>query len=136
MSIKKQFTLGAAERLKSRKLIERLFNERKSFHVGPFRVLYLFLEENTTRLQAGFSVSSKNFKRAVDRNRIKRLMKEGWRLQKNELSATLERKEKHLIVFVIYTSKELPDHQPVQEKLMLIIKKLIAAANEDHSSHT
>lgn len=136
MHPKKQFTLGAAERLKSRKLIEKLFKEGKSVNVTPFRVLYLFLEESKECLQAGFSASSRNFKKAVDRNRIKRLTKEAWRLQKNEVEALLEKTGKHLIVFVIYTGKELPEHILVQQKMKLIIQKLVTLTNENAASHT
>jgi ribonuclease P protein component len=81
-----QFTLGKEERLKSRKLIERLFSERKSFAITPFRVYWLTgekvfeasprtkaLQEPTAAIyvQCGFGASIKNFKKAVDRNRIK-----------------------------------------------------------------
>ena len=72
----KQFTLGKNERLKSRKQIEQLFDSGKSFTIFPFKVYY-FLSPLTTqdsRLTTffGVGVSGKNFKKAVDRNRIKR----------------------------------------------------------------
>lgn len=133
---KKQFTLGKTERLKSRKLIEMLFREGKSFNIFPFRVLYYFLEENSTSLQAGFSASSRNFKKAVDRNRIKRLTKEAWRLQKNELAATLEKNGKKLILFFIYIGKELPDHKTVYEKMTLITQRLITLTDANNTAHT
>ncbi|HJU46414.1 MAG TPA: ribonuclease P protein component [Chitinophagaceae bacterium] len=136
MSTQKQFTLGATERLKSRKLIERLFKEGKSFSVSPFRVLYLFLEENSSCLQAGFSASSRNFKKATARNRIKRLTKEAYRLQKNDLSATLEKNSKRLIIFFIYTGKEVPDYKTAEEKMALALQKLITFTHENHSAHT
>ena len=59
-------------------------------------------------LQAGFAAGSRNFKTAVDRNRIKRLIKEAWRLQKNELKEQLKKQNRKLNVFFIYTGKELP----------------------------
>ncbi|MES1226963.1 MAG: ribonuclease P protein component, partial [Bacteroidota bacterium] len=80
----KQFTLGKKERLKSRKSIEQLFNEGKSFAVSPCRVFYMILPFNATStsfiVQFGAGVSTKNFKKAVDRNRIKRLVREAYRL--------------------------------------------------------
>lgn len=136
MSTQKQFSLGATERLKSRKLIEALFKEGKIINIFPFRTLYMFLEENSVHLQAGFSASSRNFKKATDRNRIKRLTKEAYRLQKNDLTAALEKHNKHLIVFFIYTGKELPDYQTVKEKMQLILQQLITLTDESYPAHT
>lgn len=136
MSEQQRFTLGKTERLKSRKLIERLFKEGKSINIFPFRVLYLFPEENIRCLQAGFSASSRNFKKATDRNRIRRLTKEAYRLQKNDLSAILEKNSKHLIVFFIYTGKELPDYKTTEEKMALVLQKLITFTHENTSAHT
>ncbi|MEO5561833.1 MAG: ribonuclease P protein component [Chitinophagaceae bacterium] len=117
----KQFTLGKKERLKSRKTIEQLFTGGKSFAVNPFRVYYLFDTTAVASLQFGAGVSSKHFKKAVDRNRVKRLMKEAWRLQKNPLSTLIKEQNKHLSVFFIYTGKELPDYKDVHEKTGKII---------------
>ena len=121
----KKFTLGKNDRLKRRKIIEQLFKEGKSFSVFPYRILYLYLDVHHQPLQAGFSVSSRNFKKAVDRNRIKRLTKEAYRLQKNGLQQMLTDENKHLVLFFIYTGKELPDFKTALEKTGLILNKLI-----------
>ena len=120
----KKFTLGKTDRLKRRKIIEQLFKEGKCFSVFPYRILYLYLDVHHQPLQAGFSVSSRNFKKAVDRNRIKRLTKEAYRLQKNELQQMLTTENKHLVLFFIYTGKELPDFKTALEKTGLILNKL------------
>jgi ribonuclease P protein component len=70
-------------------------------------------------------VSSKNFKKAVDRNRIKRLMRESYRLQKNELLDKLAAGSKSLIIFFIYTGKEVPDLATVHGKMSTAIKALV-----------
>ena len=83
-----RYTLNKDDRLKSRKAIEYLFKEGKSFSIFPLRVLYTInaaSEKPTNNLRAGFSVSTRNFKKAVDRNRIKRLLREAYRLQKHLL---------------------------------------------------
>lgn len=127
----KQFTLGKNERLKSRKQIEHLFSEGEKFAVTPFRIFYLFngqpeKDNMQNLLHFGVGVSAKNFKKAVDRNRIKRLMREAWRLQKNELKEKLVSSGKRLNIFFIYTGKELPDYNIVFNKTGTVIKKIIA----------
>jgi ribonuclease P protein component len=122
--VSKEYTLGKSERLKSRKIIEQLFSEGKSFAFTPFRVYYLFSDSATVSLQFGAGVSTKNFKKAVDRNRIKRLTREGWRLQKKVLNELTEEQNKPLSVFLIYTGKELPVYKEVLEKTGKIIDKL------------
>ena len=79
-----KFTLGKKERLKSKKLIEKLYAEGKSIKVFPFRMVFLQVQHTSDfPFQVGFSVPKRNFKLAVSRNRIKRLMRETYRLQKN-----------------------------------------------------
>ncbi|HEV8285427.1 MAG TPA: ribonuclease P protein component [Chitinophagaceae bacterium] len=135
----KQFTLGKNERLKSRKLIEQLFNEGKTISAFPFRVYYMFYPRTTTHssftIQFGAGVSGKNFRKAVDRNRIKRLTREAYRLQKHELQEVLKANKKQLNVFFIYTAKELPDFDMVSKKLGVILNKLIKIINETNSSN-
>ncbi len=76
-------TLGKEERLKSRKLIERLYKEGNSVKAFPLRMMFLQTEHTSNfPCQVGVSVPKRNFKLAVDRNRLKRLMRETYRLQK------------------------------------------------------
>jgi ribonuclease P protein component len=130
-----RYTLSKTERLKSRKVIEYLFKEGKAFSVFPLRVFYTtifpvsFITAN--KLQAGFSVSTKNFKKAVDRNRIKRLMREAYRLQKNVLTTQLENSNKKIAFFFIYTGSELPDYKIIYEKIGSSIQRLQKILNED-----
>jgi ribonuclease P protein component len=87
-------------------------------------------------LQAGFGVSGRNFKRAVDRNRIKRLTREAYRLQKQILQDALAMNKIPLALFFIYTGKDLPDYKLVFEKMTLIIQKLSRLVNENNSPNT
>ena len=126
---------GKTEKLKSRKLIEELFASGKSQNIFPIRVSYKFLplqDNEKAGLQVGVSISKRNFKRAVDRNRIKRLLREAYRLQKNELIELLEEKKKKGYVFFIYSDKQLPEYSTVfstMTKCLEILKRK-AAINE------
>ena len=123
----KQFTLGKKERLKSRKQIEQLFDNGQRFSISTLRIFYSFQNCPATikpQVRAGFVASSRNFKTAVDRNRIKRLIKEAWRLQKNELEKTLHEQSLNLNVFFIYTGRELPPYDEIYSNMKKIILKL------------
>ena len=134
----KQFTLGRQERLKSRKLIEQLFKEGRSLVVFPFRVHYLFRdkEAGAVDVQCGFGASSRQFKKAVDRNRIKRLTREAWRLQRQPLTDALAGGQQQLALFLVYTGKELPDFNTVKEKVAVILNRLTVLIHEKGKNHT
>jgi ribonuclease P protein component len=138
--VRKQFTLGKEERLKSRKQIEQLFDKGKSIVITPFRVYFLIDEmlnaqRSMFNVQFGVGVSTRNFKKAVDRNRIKRLTREAWRLQKNEIAKKAKEAQRKLNVFFIYTGKELPDFKTVKDKVAIALKKLADKIDENISSH-
>jgi ribonuclease P protein component len=139
--VAKRFSLAKGERLKSRKLIDQLFSEGKSFAAAPYRIYYLSIDKEALgrsvfNIQFGVGVSGRNFKKAVDRNRIKRLTREAYRLQKAELKEILSANNRHLNLFVIYTAKELPIFDTVKEKVKLILDRLIKIINENNSSNS
>ena len=120
----KKFTLGKDERLKSRKQIEELFEKGQKFSSGSFRVHFHIDKTAGPLLQFGIGVSNKNFKRAVDRNRIKRLAREAWRLQKNELKEKIATSGNSMNVFLIYTGKTIAAYAEVFVAIQKIIGKL------------
>ena len=138
--VAKEFTLGKAERLKSRKQTEQLFSEGNKITIAPFRIHYSFtIAEKTSlhpivlryrRIKFGVGVGKRNFKKAVDRNRIKRLIREAYRLQKKLLKEKLQEKESRLSVFFIYTGKDLPVYKEVYEKIGKGLDKLRLILNE------
>lgn len=87
-------------------------------------------------LQAGVGVSSRFFKKATDRNRIKRLMRESYRLQKTRLQEELISVDTTLSIFILYTGKEIPDYKHVYEKTGIIISRLIKFVHEKAKPHT
>lgn len=118
-------TLGKKERLKSKKLIERLFEEGKKIKKFPVRLIYLKIDfPKINYAQASFSVPKRNFKKAVDRNRIKRLLKEAYRLEKRKF---FENSSFPFVLMFTYLGKKEPKLSEVQEKIRelftLLVKK-------------
>ena len=105
-------------------MIEHLFSKGRNFSAFPVKVLYDEAVEQDTPLKIGVTVSSRTFKKAVDRNRIKRVMRECCRLQKKTLQQQLTDKEKKRALFFIYTGKTLPDYGVVFEKIGLLLQRL------------
>lgn len=78
-------------------------------------------------VQAGFTASTKRFPHAVDRNRVKRLTRECWRLQKQEFYDAIQQQEqqpRQLLVFFIYTDKKIAPYATLHHKISVILKKL------------
>ncbi len=96
------------ERLNSQKRLQELVTQGHSLYVYPFKVLWLVSEEGRDdfHLQIAFSVPKRKFKRAVHRNRIKRKMREAFRLQKDPFKASLAQVPQTLSILLIYTPKK------------------------------
>ena len=111
-------------------MIQQLFKEGKSFSQFPLRVVYMETERQDSALKAGFTVSTRYFKRAVDRNRVKRLMRESYRLQKNKLLQKLVENKSNLAVFFIYTAAELPKYKEMFEMMGTALERVEGAISE------
>lgn len=108
------------EKLKSQKQIERLFSEGKSIGVYPLRMVYLKSDFNDdTRIKTGVSVSKRNFKKAVDRNRIKRLLREAYRLNKPE---SFNNKSSGFTLMILYISKDESDFILIEKKMKQLLE--------------
>jgi ribonuclease P protein component len=131
----KRFGFGRKEKLKSRKQIEELFLNGKSFSVFPLRVTYQFTCSEIPAVQVGVTAGKKYFKRAVDRNRMKRLMREAYRLQKGHFMELLKEKQQSALLFFMYTGKELTTFVPVKEAMAKCLERLqkLAQPNEANS---
>lgn len=118
-------TFKKEERLSSRKLIEKLAAEGKSFLIHPFKVIALETKlESAYPVQVLMTAPKKKFPRAVDRNRIKRLMREAWRKNKHTLYKALSVQNKNLAVMLVYVSGTLPEYKLTEDKIILILQRL------------
>jgi ribonuclease P protein component len=122
----KTFSYNKTEKLKSRKQMEQLFARGKSFLVFPVKVFYMEMAGETDGpIKVGVGASSKVFKKAVHRNRVKRLLREAYRLNKIPLHEFVEANNKKVAVFMLYIDKTLPQMPQLETKMPLVIDKLI-----------
>lgn len=118
------FSFKKAERLCSKKQIEKLFSEGNSFLFYPLKVVYIDIDfPEPFPAKSAFSVSKKRFKTAVRRNLIKRRMRESYRLNKHLL--TLDDNSSKKAVFFIYIGKEILDFHTIEKAMK---RSLIALA--------
>jgi ribonuclease P protein component len=113
-----------AERLKSRKLIEKIFVDGKNLFKYPIKLVYLEIPQDTFPVYFTSSVSKRIFKKAVDRNRIKRLIREGYRLNKHKLWQPLENKDYSLAIMAIYVGKEELPYHKIEQTILNLMQQL------------
>ncbi|MFT4153404.1 ribonuclease P protein component [Parafilimonas sp.] len=122
----KIFSYNKHEKLKSKKQIDNLFKKGKSFTVFPLKVFFVFADDTQDdAIKTGVGVSSRHFKKAVHRNRVKRLLREAYRTEKLPLHETLGNNEKKLAVFLLFIDKTLPEYSLLKEKMHACIQRLI-----------
>ena len=118
-------TFKKEERLYSKKIINRLFSDGKSFIISPFRVVWLEGEpEMKYPAKVLISVSKKKFKRAVDRNLLKRRTREAYRKNKDSFYKFLNRNSKSCVFALLYISGEQNKYKEIEEKIILILQRL------------
>ncbi|WP_321478785.1 ribonuclease P protein component [uncultured Bacteroides sp.] len=122
-------TLSKPERLNSKIAIEKLFSGgAKSFSSYPLRVVFMEMnkgeQEAPPCLSLLISVPKKRFKRAVDRNRVKRQIREAFRKNKHTLLKLLEEKKLNLSIAVIYLSDDLLSSTEIENKLKLLLVRI------------
>ncbi len=121
------FTYPKNEKLKSTKTIDLLFSEGKSVSKFPLRLVYIPVLDSEEKLKFGVSVSKKHFKKAVDRNYFKRVLRECYRLNKHLIHDHLD--QPYAIMF-FYQTKERLTYKEINEKTIQLFQKWISAKNE------
>ena len=126
-----EFSYGKKEKLKSKKLIEALFTERQSVAKYPLRLAFKKLEvedssTEKTELQVAVSVSKKHFKKAVDRNYFKRVLRESYRLNKQII---LENSKGKYALMILYQTKDRLSYEEINAKTIQLFEKFVAKVN-------
>jgi len=112
------------EKLKSKKTIERIFLEGKSVTKFPLKLFFIPVENaDGVKIKAAVSVSKRNFKTAVDRNRIKRLLRESYRLNKHLVTENITANYAFLF---LYVGRDLPEFQLLENKMKLLLNEFLA----------
>lgn len=129
------FSYPKQEKLKKKKIIDVLFTEGKTVTKYPLRLVYVKVNEAEVPLQMGVSVSKRYFKKAVDRNYFKRLLRETYRLNKSLLTEFTEnRSEKYACMF-FYQTKERLTFEEINEKTAILFQKFTQQARQHNTSH-
>ncbi|MCR8556018.1 ribonuclease P protein component [Mucilaginibacter sp. BJC16-A38] len=122
------YTFNKEERLCNKKLIDKLFHNGSSFLCYPFKASWLFIDEpGEFPTQILFSVSKRRYKRAVDRNLIKRRTREAYRLNKQQhLYNVLISLDKRIILSVGFIGKEIVEYDFMEKKMLKLLTQLCA----------
>ena len=124
-----KFSYNKIEKLKSKKLIDKLFNEGRSINVFPLKLVYLETGlEDSVPVKTGVSVSKRYFKNAVDRNRIKRLLRETYRLNKPELFNKITTQYAFMI---LYIGKTGTDFDPLNKKMKVLLDTFLQTVSNN-----
>ncbi len=127
--MQKKFTYPTSDKLKSKKRIGQLFAKGKAVKSFPLRLIYIPInEEEKVQRNFGVSVSKRNFRKAVHRNRVKRLMRECYRLNQHLLETPTN---KGYALMMIYQNNELPEFNALMKATQKLFQKFQIAVSEN-----
>jgi ribonuclease P protein component len=122
-------TYSKIEKLKSKILIEKLFDEGKSVKIFPLRLIFLeTIFNEPIKIKCGVSVGKRNFKNAVDRNRVKRLIREAYRLNK---SAYFNNIATQYAFMILYIGNEKPTFEQTDKSMRKLLEKFVEGVSEE-----
>ena len=124
--MKRPFGLPKSARLKSRKLISRLFSEGEHVFNYPFKLVYLYVPEpeETEMFKMGVSVSKKRIRSAVKRNLVKRRTREAYRIHRNAILGSLEPADGWFAIMLIYVGNQIEPYALIEQGMKTVLKKM------------
>mgnify|MGYP006268745855 CR=1 FL=1 len=128
-----RFTLGKAQRLKSKAAFTYLFEHGSSLRVGVLKIFFALdppLDLGDEPIQVAISAPKRSFKRAPDRNYLKRRMREAYRLHQFILSDALRRKQHRMILLISYQNREKHDYDRIRRSMVKALHMLRSSIND------
>ena len=126
-----QFTFQKKDKLKSRKQTQFLFAKGQSMNAFPIKLIYTLESNEPGSVQTGVGAPSRTFRKAVDRNRVKRLLREGYRLERPEfITSSVDALNKLRVnLFFLYTDATVISQKEIQEKIKQLLSRLSEKIN-------
>ena len=126
-------TFSKEERLHEKKIIKELFEKGRVFYLGPFKVVWIHCEyEGKYPAKVLISVPARNFKKATDRNYIKRMMREAYRKNKNIIYDAWEAPQSRIVFMLHYSEKIIISFNEVENKIIFFQRNVYTAYAFDH----
>ncbi|MBI3500886.1 MAG: ribonuclease P protein component [Bacteroidetes bacterium] len=122
----KRYTFKKNERLVNKQTLEEIFSSGKNISADSFRLLWISKPQTTiSPVEVVISVPKKSFSKSVQRNRIKRRIREAYRKNKHSLYEFLEKKNLSIALMIIYSAKEELAYKEIEQKMIVSLQKLI-----------
>jgi ribonuclease P protein component len=131
-----QFTFQKKDKLKSRKQTQFLFAKGQSMNAFPIKLIYTIESNEPGSLQTGVGAPSRTFRKAVARNRVKRLLREGFRLERPDFlrSSASALNKFRVNLFFLYTDATVISQKEIQEKIKQLLSRLSEKINSTSPS--
>lgn len=120
-----EFSFKKGERLSSKKAISSLFKSGRSVASYPIRIIYSQTESEQYPAIVAISVPKRLFKKAVDRNLLKRRIREAYRLNKPEFYSRLQRNNTQMTMVILYQHKKILDYRTVEKGVKMALDQLL-----------